>query len=340
MNKKKALIFGITGQDGSYLAELLNKKKYEVHGVVRRASSFNTQRIDHIYQDPFEKNKKLILYYGDITDSLLVFKLINNIKPNEIYNLAAQSHVQVSFDNPEYTSNVDALGCLRILDSIKSANLINKTKFYQAGTSEMYGATKDKFQNEKSLFKPQSPYAVSKIYAHWMTNIYRDSYGIFASNGILFNHESPRRGETFVTQKIVRGLKKIKSGEKNKLYLGNLYSIRDWGHAKDYVEGMWKILQYKKPDDWVLATGQISSVKEFVNKVCNKLDIPIVWKGSGLKEKGISKITKKPIIEISKKYFRPLDVVYLRGNSKKARLRLAWKPKYNLDSLIEEMLDN
>lgn len=340
MNKKKALIFGITGQDGSYLAELLIKKKYEVHGVVRRASSFNTQRIDHIYQDPFEKNKKLILYYGDITDSLLVFKLINNIKPNEIYNLAAQSHVQVSFDNPEYTSNVDALGCLRILDSIKSANLINKTKFYQAGTSEMYGATKDKFQNEKSLFKPQSPYAVSKIYAHWMTNIYRDSYGIFASNGILFNHESPRRGETFVTQKIVRGLKKIKSGEKNKLYLGNLYSIRDWGHAKDYVEGMWKILQYKKPDDWVLATGQISSVKEFVNKVCNKLDIPIVWKGSGLKEKGISKITKKPIIEISKKYFRPLDVVYLRGNSKKARLRLAWKPKYNLDSLIEEMLDN
>ena len=340
MNKKKALIFGVTGQDGSYLAELLIKKKYEVHGVVRRASSFNTQRIDHIYQDPFEKNKKLILYYGDITDSLLVFKLINNIKPNEIYNLAAQSHVQVSFDNPEYTSNVDALGCLRILDSIKSANLINKTKFYQAGTSEMYGASKDKFQNEKSLFKPQSPYAVSKIYAHWMTNIYRDSYGIFASNGILFNHESPRRGETFVTQKIVRGLKNIKSGEKNKLYLGNLYSIRDWGHAKDYVEGMWKILQYKKPDDWVLATGQICSVKEFVNKVCNKLDIPIVWKGIGLKEKGISKITKKPIIEISKKYFRPLDVVYLRGNSKKARLRLGWKPKYNLDSLIEEMLDN
>ena len=340
MKKKKALIFGVTGQDGSYLAELLIRKKYEVHGVVRRASTINTKRINHIYQDPFKKNKSLFLYYGDITDSLLVFKLINSIKPNEIYNLAAQSHVQVSFDNPEYTANVDALGSLRILESIKSAKLINKTKFYQAGTSEMFGSTKDKLQNEKSLFLPQSPYAASKIYSHWITKIYRESYGIFASNGILFNHESPRRGETFVTQKIVKGLKQIKSGKKNKLYLGNLYSIRDWGHAKDYVEGMWKILQYTKSDDWVLATGQICSVKDFVNKVCKKLDFHIIWKGKGLNEKGICKITKKTIIEISKKYFRPLDVVYLRGDSKKARLKLGWKPKYNLDTLIEDMLNN
>ena len=340
MKKKKALIFGVTGQDGSYLTELLIRKKYEVHGVVRRASTINTKRIDHIYQDPFKKNKSLFLYYGDISDSLLVFKLINSIKPDEIYNLAAQSHVQVSFDNPEYTANVDALGSLRILESIKSAKLINKTKFYQAGTSEMFGSTKDKFQNEKSLFLPQSPYAASKIYSHWITKIYRESYGIFASNGILFNHESPRRGETFVTQKIVKGLKQIKRGIKNKLYLGNLYSIRDWGHAKDYVEGMWKILQYTKSDDWVLATGQICSVKDFVNKVCKKLDFHIIWKGKGLNEKGICKITKKIIIEISKKYFRPLDVVYLRGDSKKARLKLGWKPKYNLDTLIEDMLNN
>lgn len=340
MKKKKALIFGITGQDGSYLAELLIKKKYEVHGVIRRASTFNTKRIDHIYQQPFQSKKNFFLHYGDITDSLLVFKLINSIKPEEIYNLAAQSHVQVSFDTPEYTANVDAIGCLRILESIKSAKLIKKTKFYQAGTSEMYGNTKDRFQNEKTLLEPQSPYAAAKVYAHWMTRIYRDSYGIFASNGILFNHESPRRGETFVTQKIVRGLKQIKKGKQNKLYLGNIYSVRDWGHAKDYVEGMWKILQHSKPDDWVLATGQICSVKEFVIKVCKKLDLKIIWKGKGLKEKGICKVTKKTIIEISKKYFRPLDVVYLRGDSKKARLKLGWKPKYNLDSLIEDMLKN
>ena len=338
--KKKALITGITGQDGSYLAEFLLKKGYIVHGIKRKSSTFNTTRIDHIYKD-FHEAKNFFLHYGDLSDSNSLFNVINRIKPDEIYNLGAQSHVGHSFEIPEYTSEVTGIGTLRVLEAMRFLNL-KKTKFYQASTSELFGEKPDKVNsfNEKSLMVPKSPYGVSKLYSYWMTKVYRQAYGFFASNGILFNHESPRRGETFVTQKIVRGLKKIKSGEKNKLYLGNLYSIRDWGHAKDYVEGMWKILQYKKPDDWVLATGQISSVKEFVNKVCNKLDIPIVWKGSGLKEKGISKITKKPIIEISKKYFRPLDVVYLRGNSKKARLRLAWKPKYNLDSSLKEFFPN
>ena len=338
MKNKIALIFGITGQDGSYMADFLLKKNYIVHGVIRRSSSFNTARINHIYQDPFDKNKKLFLHYGDITDSLLVFNLVNSIKPNEIYNLAAQSHVKVSFENPEYTTNVDALGALRILDSIKAAKLQKKTRFYQAGTSEMFGKTSKKYQNENTTFFPQSPYGAAKVYAYWITKIYREAYNIFAANGILFNHESPRRGETFVTQKIIKELCLIKKGLKDKLILGNIYSVRDWGHAVDYIEGMWKILQYKKPEDWVLATGLICSVKKFIDKVANKIELNIIWKGSGLQEKAFLKNTNKCIIEVHPKYFRPLEVEYLRGDSKKARSKLNWKPKYDLNSLIQDMI--
>ena len=339
-NKKKALITGVTGQDGAYLSEFLLEKGYIVHGLKRRTSSFNTQRLEHLYQSPNSKNRTFILHYGDMTDSTNLIRLIKEIQPDEIYNLAAMSHVKVSFEMPEYTMNTDGMGTLRILEAIRILGLENKTKIYQASTSELYGKVKETPQSESTPFNPRSPYAAAKLYAYWITVNYREAYDIFACNGILFNHESPRRGETFVTQKIVKGLKQIKRGIKNKLYLGNLYSIRDWGHAKDYVEGMWKILQYTKSDDWVLATGQICSVKDFVNKVCKKLDFHIIWKGKGLNEKGICKITKKTIIEISKKYFRPLDVVYLRGDSKKARLKLGWKPKYNLDTLIEDMLNN
>ena len=335
---KIALIFGITGQDGSYLAELLLKKKYIVHGVIRRSSSFNTGRINHLYESPFKSSKKLYLHYGDITDSLLVFNLINQIKPDEVYNLAAQSHVKVSFDNPEYTTNINALGALRILESINSANLQKKTRYYQAGTSEMYGKTNKKKLNENSILQPQSPYGAAKLYAHWLTKIYRDSYNIFASNGILFNHESPRRGETFVTQKIIKALSSIKKGTQDKLILGNLYSIRDWGHAKDYVEGMWKILQYKHADDWVLATGKTCTVKKFIEIVSKKLNLNIFWKGSGLNEKAYLKKNYKCIIEVNKKYFRPLEVDYLRGENKKARTKLKWKPKFNLNTLIDDML--
>ena len=339
MKKKKALIFGITGQDGSYLAELLLNKKYIVHGVVRRSSSFNTGRINHLYENPFKKGKKFYLHYGDITDSLLIFNIINQIKPDEIYNLAAQSHVKVSFENPAYTTDVDAVGTLRILESIKSAKLENRTKFYQAGTSEMYGKTLRKNLSENSTFRPQSPYGAAKLYAHWITRIYRDSYNIFASNGILFNHESPRRGETFVTQKIIKGLSLIKQGFQNKLVLGNLYSVRDWGHAKDYVEGMWKILQFNKPDDWVLSTGYCCSVKKFVEKVAKKINLKIYWKGRGINEKAYLIDNNKCIIELNKKYFRPLEVDYLKGDSKKAKKKLKWQPKYNLNSLINDMLN-
>tara|TARA_Y100000816_G_scaffold279088_1_gene250949 strand:+ start:4602 stop:5645 length:1044 start_codon:yes stop_codon:yes gene_type:complete len=336
--KKKALIFGITGQDGSYLAEFLLKKKYIVHGVKRRSSSINTFRIDHIYQEPHVKSRNFFLHYGDITDSTSVSKIIESIKPSEIYNLAAQSHVAVSFEVPEYTANADALGALRILEAIKFHKLENKTKFYQAGTSEMYGKVQETPQNEKTNFYPLSPYGVAKLYAHWITKNYREAYNIFGSNGILFNHESPRRGETFVTKKIVRALVRIKMGKQKKLLLGNLDSKRDWGHARDYVEAMWKILQQKRPDDFVIATGKQLSIRQFINIVLKKLNMNIIWKGKGLNEKGFNTDTKKNIIMVDKNYIRPLDVNTLLGNAAKARKKLSWKPKTNIHQLIEEMI--
>ena len=337
MKKKTALIFGITGQDGSYLAELLLKKNYIVNGVKRRSSSINTSRVDHIYQDPHEKNYNFRLFYGDITDSLSVSSIIKKTKPDEIYNLAAQSHVAVSFEVPEYTANVDALGALRILEAIKFHKLEMKTKFYQAGTSEMYGKVQSIPQNEKTQFYPLSPYGVAKLYAHWITKNYREAYKIFACNGILFNHESPRRGETFVTKKIISALCKIKEGKQKKLFLGNLNARRDWGHAKDYCYAMWKILQQNKPDDYVIATGIQYSVKEFINLTAKKLKLKIKWVGTGIKEKAYND-KGYPIIECDKNYFRPLDVNTLLGDSKKARKKLNWKPKINLSSLIDEMI--
>ncbi len=336
--KKKALIFGITGQDGSYLAELLLKKKYLVHGVKRRSSSINTFRIDHIYQDPHVKSRNFFLHYGDITDSTSVSKIIKLIRPDEIYNLAAQSHVAVSFEVPEYTANADALGALRILEAIKFHKLEKKTKFYQAGTSEMYGKVQETPQNEKTNFYPLSPYGVAKLYAHWITKNYREAYNIFGSNGILFNHESPRRGETFVTKKIVTALVRIKMGKQKKLFLGNLDSKRDWGHARDYVEAMWKILQQKRPDDFVIATGKQLSIRQFVNLVAKKLNMHIVWRGKGLNERGFDLKSKKNIIMVDKNYLRPLDVNTLLGNASKARKKLSWKPNTNINQLIEEMI--
>ena len=337
MKKKVALIFGITGQDGSYLAEILLKKNYIVHGVKRRSSSINTTRIDHIYQDPHEKDYKFILHYGDITDSSSVSSIIKNVKPNEIYNLAAQSHVAVSFEVPEYTANADALGALRILEAIKFHNLQKKTKFYQAGTSEMYGKVQSSPQSEKTPFYPLSPYGVAKLYAHWITKNYREAYKIFACNGILFNHESPRRGETFVTKKIIRAMCRIKEKKQKKLFLGNLNSKRDWGHAKDYCIAMWKILQQSKPDDYVIATGIQYSIKEFINLTAKKLKMKIKWRGKGLKEKAFNE-KNIPIIECDKNYFRPLDVTTLLGDSRKARKKLNWKPSKNINSLIDEMI--
>jgi GDPmannose 4,6-dehydratase len=334
--KKIALIFGITGQDGAYLSRLLLKKKYIVHGVIRRSSSFNTERIDEIYVDPHNKTN-FKLHYGDLSDSLSVLKIIKKIQPNEIYNLGAQSHVQVSFAVPEYTANVDAIGALRILDSIKTCKLENKIKYYQAGTSEMFGSAKPP-QNEKTMFYPRSPYAVAKLYAHWVTINYREAYGIFACNGILFNHESPMRGETFVTKKIVKSLCRIKLGSTEKLYLGNLYAKRDWGHAKDYVLAMWKMMQKKTPKDYVISSGKQYSVKDFLNLVAKELKLKIIWKGKGLKECGYLKNRK--IVLIDENYFRPTEVESLLGDSKKARKELNWKPKHNIRSLVKEMVES
>ncbi|WP_440912513.1 GDP-mannose 4,6-dehydratase [Candidatus Pelagibacter sp.] len=333
---KIALIFGITGQDGSYLAEFLLKKKYKVHGVKRKSSSFNTDRVDHIYE---KNNKNFFLHYGDLTDALSVNSLINLIKPDEIYNLAAQSHVAVSFAIPSYTANVDALGCLNILEAIKSSAMQKKIKFYQAGTSEMFGKVLEVPQTEKTPFYPRSPYGVSKVFSYWMTKNYRESYNMFACNGILFNHESPRRGETFVTRKITIGLSRIKLGLQRKLILGNIYSKRDWGHAKDYVEAQWLILQNKKPDDFVIATGKQYSVKYFVNLVARELKMKIVWKGKGINEKAYDH-NNKVIIECSKKYFRPSEVDTLLGNSNKAKKVLSWKPKISIKKLVKEMVKN
>jgi GDPmannose 4,6-dehydratase len=332
---KIALIFGITGQDGAYLSRLLLRKNYIVHGVKRRSSSFNTSRIDSIYNDS-KFDKRFFLHYGDITDSLSVLKIIQNVKPDEVYNLAAQSHVAVSFEMPEYTANADALGPLRILEAIRSLRNVKKIKFYQAGTSEMFGKVKEIPQNEKTAFYPRSPYGSAKLYAHWITINYREAYNIFACNGILFNHESPFRGETFVTKKIISALVQIKLGSKNKLFLGNLYAKRDWGHAEDYVEAMWKIVNQKQPKDYVIATGKQSTVKNFINLAAKELKIKINWKGKGINEKGYC--NRKVIIQCDKKYFRPLEVDTLLGDASKARKELKWMPRFNLKTLIKDMI--
>lgn len=334
---KKALITGITGQDGSYLAELLLEKGYEVHGIIRRSSSFNTGRIDHLYQDPHIHGVKLFLHYGDLADSSSVSRLIEKIKPDEIYNLGAQSHVRVSFDVPEYTGDVVGLGTLRILDAIKESGI--KTKFYQASSSELFGLVQETPQKETTPFYPRSPYAVAKLYAYWITVNYRESYNMYACNGILFNHESPRRGETFVTKKITRGLARIMAGKDDCLYLGNLDAKRDWGYAKDYVEGMWRMLQQKAPEDFILATGETHSVREFIEECAKLLGIDLQWKGKGLKEVGIDKKTKKTIIRIDKKYFRPAEVDLLLGDPTKAKKKLGWKPKTTFKQLVKIMLD-
>ena len=341
MNKQVALITGITGQDGSYLAEFLLKKNYEVHGIKRRASSFNTQRIDHLYQDPHVDNPNLFLHYGDLTDSINIIKLIQKIKPDEIYNLGAQSHVAVSFESPEYTANSDALGPLRILEAIKTLKLIDSTKFYQASTSELYGLVQETPQTEKTPFYPRSPYGVAKLYAYWITINYREAYGLFASNGILFNHESPRRGETFVTRKITRGLSQIDQGLSKFLYLGNIDAVRDWGHAKDYVEIQWKILQQEKPDDFVVATGRQKSVRIFIELAAKELGWGgIKWEGEGIKEIGRRIDTNEVVIKIDKKYFRPCEVNSLIGDATKANKVLGWQPKISLENLVADMINH
>jgi len=340
IKKKIALIFGITGQDGSYLAEVLLKKNYIVHGVKRRSSSANTERIDHLFDSVNFSKKNIFIHYGDISDGTSTLNIINKIKPDEIYNLAAQSHVRVSFDIPEYTADITALGALRILESLRILNF-KKTKYYQASSSEMYGLVKNKQSlNEQTPFHPRSIYGVSKVFAYHAAVHYREAYGLFASNGILFNHESPRRGPTFVTKKIVQGLVRIKNGIQNKLTLGNLYAVRDWGHAKDYAYSMWKILQYKKPDDWVIATNKENTVKNFVNISAKKIGLNISWKGKGLNEKAIDKDTGKVIVDIDKKHFRPSEVDYLKGNYSKARKYLKWKPSISTNQLIDDMINH
>jgi GDPmannose 4,6-dehydratase len=339
MKKKKALITGITGQDGSYLAEFLLKKNYEIHGIKRRSSSENTERLDHIFDSINFKNKNFYLHYGDLSDGSTIFNLINKIRPDEVYNLGAQSHVRVSFDIPEYTSDITAIGALRLLECIRSLKL--NAKFYQASSSEMFGKVKNKKSiNELTSFHPRSMYGVAKVFAYHTTVHYREAYGIFASNGILFNHESPRRGPTFVTKKIVQGLVRIKKGIQKKITLGNLYAVRDWGHAKDYVNSMWKILQYKQPDDWIIATNKENTVKNFVNITAKKLSLKIQWKGAGLKEVAIDRTTKKIIVDIDPKFFRPSEVDFLKGDFSKAKKLLKWKPTISTDKLIDDMINS
>ncbi|MTI11384.1 GDP-mannose 4,6-dehydratase [Curvivirga aplysinae] len=336
---KIALITGVTGQDGAYLAELLLNKGYEVHGLKRRSSSFNTGRVDHLYQDPHEEKSKFHLHYGDLTDSTNLIRIIQEVQPDEIYNLAAQSHVQVSFETPEYTANSDGLGTLRILDAIRILNLENKTRFYQASTSELYGLVQEVPQTEKTPFYPRSPYAAAKLYAYWITVNYREAYGIHASNGILFNHESPIRGETFVTRKITRAVADIKNNRQDILYLGNLEAQRDWGHAKDYVEGMWKILQHEVADDFVLATGETHSVREFVELAFKHVNITISWQGHGLDEQGIDTSNGKILVKVDPRYFRPTEVDLLIGDPAKAHRELNWHHKTDLETLVKEMVD-
>ena len=335
---KKALITGITGQDGSYLAELLLEKGYEVHGMKRRASSFNTSRIDHLYQDSHDKNARLKLHYGDLTDSSNILSLIKKIEPDEVYNLAAQSHVKVSWDCPEYTADADALGTLRLLEAIRSCGLEKKTRFYQASTSELFGLVQETPQRETTPFYPRSPYAVAKLYGYWITVNYRESFGMYACNGILFNHESPRRGETFVTRKITRAAVRIKQGMEDRLYLGNIDAKRDWGHARDYVEGMWRILQQDKPEDFVLATGVTTTIRKFCEMTFKELGMEIEWQGHGVDEKGIDRNTGKVLIEIDPRYFRPAEVDLLLGDASKAKAKLGWQPKYDLEALCREMV--
>ncbi len=343
---KIALITGITGQDGSYLAELLITKGYTVHGIKRRSSSLNTSRIDHIFEDPHEKDPKLFLHYGDLTDSTNIIKLIKKIKPDEIYNLAAQSHVAVSFESPEYTANCDALGPLRILEAVRLLDLKDKTKIYQASTSELFGLVQEIPQSEKTPFYPRSPYGVAKLYAYWITVNYREAYGLYACNGILFNHESPRRGETFVTRKITRGLARINAGLDTCIYMGNLDAKRDWGHAKDYVEAQWLMLQQDKPEDYVISTGYMETVRKFVEISASKLgwgmdnqSSGIIWEGEGIKEIGRRADTKEIVIRIDPRYFRPTEVEQLKGNSLKAFTSLNWKPQTSLEELITEMIE-
>ncbi len=339
MKKKIALITGITGQDGYYLTKLLLKKGYEVHGIKRRTSLINTQRIDEFFNDRNLHDKRFTLYHGDMTDSSSLISILSKIKPDEIYNLAAQSHVQVSFEIPEYTANSDAIGVLRLLEAVRSANLIKKTKIYQASTSELYGKVQESPQNEKTPFYPRSPYAVAKQYAYWIIINYREAYNFYACNGILFNHESPLRGETFVTRKITIALSRIKLGIQNELVLGNLNAKRDWGHAKDYVDAMWRMLQLRKPDDFVIATGKQYTVRHFINISAKYLGIKIKWIGKGINEKGIDKDTGKVIVRVGKKYFRPTEVETLLGDARKAKKILKWKPKISLNEMIKEMVE-
>ena len=335
---KKALITGITGQDGSYLAEFLLKKGYEVHGIKRRTSLINTDRIDHLYQEPNETNRKFILHHGDLTDSTSLIRIIQDVQPDEIYNLAAQSHVAVSFEEPEYTANSDAIGALRILEAIKILKLEKKTKYYQASTSELYGDVRETPQSEKTPFYPRSPYAVAKLYAYWITINYKEAYGIYACNGILFNHESPVRGETFVTRKITIALSRIKLGLQKKLYLGNLNAMRDWGHAKDFVEAQWLMLQQEKPEDFVIATGKQYSVRDFINEAAKNLDMEISWSGKDLDEVG--SFNGQEIIKVDPRYFRPTEVETLLGDASKAKEKLNWSPKITFEQLVKEMVDS
>lgn len=335
---KTALITGVTGQDGAYLAELLLAKGYQVHGIKRRSSSFNTGRIDHIYQDPHESGAQLHLHYGDMTDSTNLIRIVQEVAPDEIYNLAAQSHVQVSFDTPEYTANADAIGTLRVLEAIKILGLTEKTRFYQASTSELYGLVQEVPQRETTPFYPRSPYAAAKLYGYWITVNYREAYDMFASNGILFNHESPIRGETFVTRKITRAVAAIHLGIQEKLWLGNLDAQRDWGHARDYVEGMWRILQHDRPDDFVLATGQTQTVRHFVERAFAHVGIELTWKGKGVEERGVCTKTGRTLIEVDKRYFRPTEVELLIGDPAKAKAELGWEATTSFEDLVTDMM--
>jgi GDPmannose 4,6-dehydratase len=337
---KKALITGITGQDGAYLAEFLLQKGYEVHGVKRRSSLFNTDRIDHLYRDPHDHDVRLKLHYGDLTDATNLIRIVQQVRPDEIYNLAAQSHVAVSFETPEYTANSDALGALRVLEAIRILGLENTTRFYQASTSEMYGKVQEIPQKETTPFYPRSPYGAAKVYAYWITVNYREAYGIYACNGILFNHESPTRGETFVTRKITRGLARIREGLDECLYLGNIDSLRDWGHARDFVRAQWLMLQQDEPDDFVIATGEQHSVREFVELTAKHLDYSIEWKGLGLDEQGIDQKSGKVLVKIDPRYFRPTEVETLLGDCSKAKSKLGWEPETSFETLVKEMVES
>ena len=336
---KRALITGITGQDGAYLAEFLLKKGYEVHGIKRRASSFNTARVDHLYRDPHEAAVRFFMHYGDLTDSTNLIRIIQEVQPNEIYNLAAQSHVKVSFEKPEYTANTDALGTLRILEAIRILKMEEKCRFYQASTSELYGKVQEIPQNETTPFYPRSPYAAAKLYAYWITVNYREAYGIYACNGILFNHESPLRGETFVSRKISRALARIKTGLQEVIYMGNLDARRDWGHARDYVEMQWLMLQQDEPEDYVIATGEQYSVRDFIEAAAKRLDLSISWQGQGIDEKGINEETGRVMVAVDSKYFRPTEVQELLGDASKAQQKLGWKPRISFQELVAEMVD-